>query len=686
MRTSERILTGRASSVLARAAAAALVVAGVLLALSAEASAAIVVAISAPSANQTVSTPTLAVSTQVTSSLALQSVQAQIASVSQSLTFDGTCPGANCWNGSMDLSSLSPGNLTLTVTGTDVNGGTGSAQVTFVYDPPPLVKITSPPAWAVARPQMQVSATCSTCVTLTVAYQGNSIATGVTSVNQMADLSAYDLSTGLLTIVGTDAKSASTIVNVPIEVESSSDLTEALAVSGFILDADCGRALVLDPDQQTLKMYNRAAQTYTTIATVTGNVSATGIPYAFANLTTTGAAFQGSTLYGLYEWNGSTATRIDATGSQGASVAGPYILWGTGSLGSTLLLRDTSQETTTTIQLPVIGDPQTVDSYVVAANGDAFIVGDESLNYRIHRWHAGTLDVVAGPSSVVWELHTDGQNLVYAVGDTFSLLQPDGGTSTVVTSSSFSPTANASIVGISGGLVSYLVLFGGSTQLFEYGPAGATTRLTSYGTGYNAWSIDGMDPLGGVIFEAAGPSGPIERYFASPSASPVHVSGMNGTYRWIDGAWYLSLGRSLFHVPTGEDAGAPSSCTSGGDGGAAVDAGGADAGPSADASASSDGSEADAATTADATTDGGGASSSGAHGGNSSGSGGVGASSGSGGGGGSNSGGGSGGGGGCDVSEAGAPVWGAAWVVVVAGLLAGRRRSGSSRHPSAGAA
>ncbi len=230
-----------------------------------------------------IGTTSMSVSATVTSTNAIQTVQAAVVAAGGQVVVQGQdlTYGQGVWSGVVSLSTAQPGSLTLIVTATDVTQATGSGQLSFVYDLPPTLTVTSPARWSVARPRVTVAASCADedavgCTSLSVSYAGHVVASGVSSIAEEVDLSAYDRSAGQLvfTAVGGNAVEVtaglfaqqSTSVSVDLEVDSTSSLTEVEAVAGQILDADSGRLLVLAPDDQTVEIYDRSTQKYTVIA------------------------------------------------------------------------------------------------------------------------------------------------------------------------------------------------------------------------------------------------------------------------------------------------------------------------------------------------------------------------------------------------------------------------------------
>ena len=90
----------------------------------------------------------------MTSTYQIQSVTATVAGRLTNLTFDATAG----WMGDLSLAGLPLGPQTLSLSGTDVFGNSGQAQVSFVHNHPPVLTILEPTSGSLARPHLHVVA------------------------------------------------------------------------------------------------------------------------------------------------------------------------------------------------------------------------------------------------------------------------------------------------------------------------------------------------------------------------------------------------------------------------------------------------------------------------------------------------------------------------------------------------
>ena len=542
-----------------------------------------------------VGSPSQNVTVAISSILAVETVQAQMGAVELDLAFSETIsPGSEFWAGTLSLASLAPGIYTLTVTATDVDDDVGSAEVTLVYDVPPALAITSPERWTVSQDgHVTAAATCASsnpggCTSLAVYWAPDTtttlegatpLASGSSSINEAIDLSAHNPSAGLLAFVASDTYTnvdGSTahqlnVAYVEVDIDFSPTLSRLETVHGQILDADCGRLLLLDPDGTTAKLYDRATQQYTVIATNLPLNSSYGLTgYA---LTPTGALLatynpEIDTVFPfseLYEWRSNQLSVLDHPDSAvSLAVSGNYAIWAD---DPALIFRDLTAGTNITIS-ETAGN----NSDAVAANGD--VVFWDETNSQIYRWRSGvTTQLTDDSASNIYPL-TDGINVVYtkwlAQSGPFSIALYGSSGEVILdpADSSAGPSPGESYQ-VRSGWAAYTSPWGGGEQVFVYDPQGNTHRLTQFSADS---TIDAMDEAGGVMLLQGG-----ARYFASPAIAPVQVSASAGKAALIGNEWNLMLGDSLLAIATGEDGGS-SSATCGGGNGSDAAAGGLDAG------------------------------------------------------------------------------------------------------------
>jgi hypothetical protein len=386
------------------------------------------------------------------------------------------------------------------------------------------------------------------------------------------------------------------------EVDSGNGLTQVESVSGQILDADCSRLLVLDPNGTTVEIYDRATQQYTVIAsnlplTKTYGLTANALTPVGALLGLYNPLFYNNPYSALLEWRSNQLSLLDQPNSGvSVAVAGNYAIWNDGS-GASLVLRDLTSGTNTMVSSSA-GNWRNG----VASNGDvAFWTGGGSI-CQVNRWRNGTTTQLTSDSYCNAYPVTDGVNVVYEKGSAPTNNPPHSiavyGSNGEVLLDAWDVAREDPWPGrdyeVSGGWTAYNASSQGAVQIFVYDPTGTTHQLTQFGPDPTFGSdpiIDAMDPHGGVMLLFGG-----RRYFASPSVPPVDVGSSDGKAIFFGGTWYLMNGSSLFSVSTGVDGGVS-------DGGTCEPPGQFDAGP--DAQGVGDAAESDASSNDATVADGG---------------------------------------------------------------------------------
>jgi hypothetical protein len=535
-----------------------------LLFTSGSAKAAISILMRSPTPGQIVSSTTLPVTATVSSTYALKSVQAQVQGNVASLTYNGSA-----WSGSLSLAGVALGPQTVTVTATDTMNDVASSQVTFTYDTGPVLTVSSPVRWEVARPTIAIDASCTNCTGILVQYlingesRGMVASTNGTSLNQVVDMSSgpgygpFDGTVGQLEITATNADNLLRSAYVDIEVDGSPNLSVVEEVNGLIYDFDCTRMLLIAPDGQTLQLYDRQTHQYTTIVSDLSDAQAGHL--VVAKLTPNGAIFSSyrptTGTDSVREWAGGQLASLGSIyPANSLVVANGRAIWvsGSGIGAGTLQLRDLVAETTTPISAIAGGSfgscGQDED---LAGNGD-IVFGDTSG--QVDRWRSGSVSTLThDPLTPSGCPLTDGTNVVYESANAVDLVDSTGAVSTLVParqSGAYSqPISTGKDYQVAGGWIAYTASAGGATQVFLRDPSGAENQVSIWGSDTG---IDDLE-LGGVVTVING----TQRYLASTSQPPVDLCGPNGTVRFFDGAWHLMLGRGLFQIATGPGAPVP---------------------------------------------------------------------------------------------------------------------------------
>jgi MYXO-CTERM domain-containing protein len=502
----------------------------VVLALPARASAAITVAISAPAAKTVVNKTSLPVSVVVTSTLAVATVQAQVDAVVVVLTF----AGSGKYTGTLDLTGLASGGKTLTVTATDVQGNIGSAQVSFVYHLPPTITITSPLQDTVARTLLGISATCAQadgtpCASFRVGYVYANKQTSLAallatsadgaSIDRVVDLAALTPGEGLIQFYAQDTTGVVTQSWVSgIDIEKSDKLTEVGLVDGQIVDATCDRLLARDDLAGALSVYDRTTQQSTPVPNSVGSVgrlTATGVrlgtkqapPMVVGRYSLVGV---GNNPVQLIDDVTGIVTQVTANGYQ-------WSLSATGDVAFTSYYQQSSQPANTAL---------------------------------LYLWHNGTTSQLITGDTLNGPL-TDGINVVYGA----SGYQANR---TELANSNGVVVLNASVAGkmgtdyqIAGGWAAFTKVWTNAKQVDVYSTAdGSTKQLTQFGSDT---SIELLDATGGMMVRTTA-----ERYYVSSTVAPILISSSAGQAIIIGDAWHLMLGRYHFRVDVGVAGTSPS--------------------------------------------------------------------------------------------------------------------------------
>jgi hypothetical protein len=232
--------------------------------------AAIGVSITSPQPNE-IDAALVSVAASVTSTYSLSSVQAQLGSQTIPLTASGTS-----LDGSFSLAGVPLGPKVITVTATDILGGTGSAQVTFYHDLPPVPVLTAPTPFTAIHGPVQVVASCTDdkdnpCASLQIIVTNEAnpsspapvALNGTGSINQMVDLSAFDGMTLTIQLSGSDSISQIVTSKSVMFVDLSPNLVPVLTVNGLVLDFDATRVLALDTTTPGLFLIDRATNAAT---------------------------------------------------------------------------------------------------------------------------------------------------------------------------------------------------------------------------------------------------------------------------------------------------------------------------------------------------------------------------------------------------------------------------------------
>lgn len=329
----------------------------------------------------------------ISSTYTLSSVQAQVAGVSQTLTFTATS-----FSGSIDISSVPVGPIMLTITATDSLNNTGSASVGLVHDHRPILTVDVAKGF-VARPSLRLVASCGDidlygCASMAVRVNldGKVIAsTAGASLDETVSLAQYSGKALTLTFSATDTQGLTTTFARDGYVDTNATLVEVARGDGTIFDFDDTRFLFATDN--TLVIRSRIGDPDIVVAS-------TAVPRGC--LTSHGAIWPGG------EWRDGAPLATAATADVVAN--GDYAAWTTETPGIQVYWRNVATNVTTQI---VNGGTAGVGSPSVASNGNlAFVISENIANRGVWRYVGGVLERISTQLYTSAPV-TDGINIVY---------------------------------------------------------------------------------------------------------------------------------------------------------------------------------------------------------------------------------------------------------------------------------
>jgi MYXO-CTERM domain-containing protein len=526
-------------------------VVGIVTFWSFTAGAAIAVNITKPTAGTAIG-DSLPVAATITSAYQLASVQAQVGALTVPLPISASTAGT------LDLTSVPTGSTTLTITATDMQGNSGSAQVVFRHDHAPSLAIAAPLPGTVARPSLPVEATCTDtdaygCATIDVrlgSATGTVLATvNASAMNQTIALDTYSGQQINLYVVATDAAGMTSVSSaLPIYVDTSPRLVEVQSVPAPIVDVDSTRIL------------------YGTTIRTRGTTDDVALPAAVGNtcrLSPSGA------LCNAGEWkNGAvvaTWTTSNPANPPVFAARGNYAIWGApdSAGGNGAYYRDSTAGTTTELANLGYGPVFAED---VAVNGDAVFVIQNTTEdgYPVYLYRGGTFTALTSTTTNAKYQNalTDGINVIYeqryiGIGGGGAYLLTSGGTVTLRADRELGCSLFGQPHALSGGWAAYARPDSGcQTQIWTRAPDDTRTQLSVWST---SSTVDALNDAGQVMMLNTSSLGAY-RYLASPGVFPDAVSSTLGRAIWLDGQWYIVMGRTLYSIApasAGTDGGAP---------------------------------------------------------------------------------------------------------------------------------
>ncbi|WP_437952956.1 hypothetical protein WME98_21235 [Sorangium sp. So ce296] len=493
---------------------------------------------------------------EVSSTLQIARVQAQLGAGSVILTNTGGIT----YKAGISTFGLPYGEHVLTVTATDVEGTSVSAQRTVFQDQIPTAQVLAPTHEAVAHPSLRLAATCvddhpADCSIRATAnfYDTNpstsvELARATAALDTVVDLSAYSGRKFDLKFQMVDIHSSMILLGPTIQVETSPLLEPIDEVPGRILDFD-GTRILFVKRREELFVLDRATR-------ATTRVMKLPYPYQFNDATRAFLTGAGAVMEvpappaidrppsAVYEWRHGALLKLAENGRV-AFVSGDAMAYS----GSGTYVRDLASGTDE-LALGAALDRPSMD---VADDGlFAYVNGRWSLYTRRN----GTSTLLATSGDEITRPVTDGINVVFTKilrsGQPQSILAtPSGQVPLGVVPVARPEGAQTGAYQLHAGYIAFLKGSRGAEQVWLRTPSGAQHQLSSSTPSQlddppARLGHDGISDTGEVMFLT-----PPKRYLGAAGAAPREIGSQLGHARWFEGAWYVVMGNTLFRVDDG---------------------------------------------------------------------------------------------------------------------------------------
>lgn len=509
--------------------------------------------VQSPTDGQTVG-EAMRVTATVVSTYQLAGVTAMAGGRTVSLDFGPYGPrGSNAWSAVLSLNGQPRGSVGLVVTATDVFGHVTDAVLGVVFDRAPVIGVSSPAEGTVARPSIDLVASCADddaagCASLVASVNGTVLARTQSTHSALAqtlDLTAYEGQNISLVVAGTDTAGQSSATTRNLYIESSALLSVRAVVSGPVWDVSGTRILHVDLSAAVPALKIVDSQT-ASVQTVESSPDLIGTSGEYGFLTSTGAIYvHGSASNNvfpfawLYEWRAGVLTQLTGLNSaQSLRIADNWAIY---NLGSSLWRRDLGAGASTLVTSSA-GNWRND----VAANGDVVYWGQD---YNVYRWRAGiTQALTAFPSGGLWNSYpvTDGINVVYRAHtpccgtQTYRLVVHDGTQPSYLTAGTTAEPGPESGYAVAGGFVAYAAEDAtGTLQIWRHG-AGGGQQLTFFGSDSR---IDAILPDGTVLLTQQQ-----KRYRARPGQALQLMGSALGRVIVRDGLPWVLIDRTVLAV------------------------------------------------------------------------------------------------------------------------------------------
>jgi hypothetical protein len=502
-----------------------------------------------PTVNQFVG-ETLRVVVTIVSSFEVSEVNARVGDREAHLTFapDAYCDKFGChpgFAGDIALTGLERGAKIVEIIAQDVQGTIALGFRSFIFDKKPIIHVLAPLQESVATPDIEVKASCTDddpagCDVM-LSVLGHELISAPDSIDTIVDLAEFNGMIVALELQGRDSVGQTVRETRTVYVEPSARLSEVASVAGPIVDVESDRLLyVISGDNgDGLKIHNWATGATTTVSVPAGKV----VDREFSFLTPTGAIYITKDIGGnvlssrIYDWRNGTLENLGQPNSaHSLTVEGDYAIWNEGQL---LFLRQFSAGTVTQVSTSS-GNWQND----VASNG---VVGFWSTDYNIISYKDGTFTELTNDGLRNTYVLTDGTAFIYrkhtacCSNQEYAITLHDGNHEIILTDFREREPLPGTDFQIRNGWVAYTEL-GNNGQLHVWlrSPFDDETQLTFFGSSSH---IDTLADNGEIMLINNG-----IRYLGSITKDISEVSTDLGKSVWIDGSWYVVMGRSLFQV------------------------------------------------------------------------------------------------------------------------------------------
>lgn len=492
----------------------------------------------------------------VDSTFELQEVTAAVQEVESSLTYSTTAyfgrfgpnPG---WIGTLPLENLPKGAHTLSVTAVDLAGNSASANVSFVYNEPPLLTVNQPIAKSVATPGIHVEASCTDeeqedCrIDIKTVFPGNeqTLISREGMIDEVIDLAAFDHSTVTLRFEAVDSSGRITTLDRLVHVESNPRLTPIESVPGRILDVGTDRLLfvVSGTEGEILQTFDRNTGKEEVIFEEPGAL----VSYGY--LAPRGAIFveqSGNVLTArvLHVRNQEVVNLGQSNSAASLLARGRYAIW---NEGMALIRRDLEEGTNVVVSRDAGNWAHDVTSEGVVAYWTS------RNEYQIFRFENGE-NVSLTQDRDLWNTYPriSGSNTIYrkstpcCVNQTYQIALHDGVTETILTPARPYMPAPGLDYSMNGNWVAFAKAGSSQQNQIWVAPIGGTpSQRTFFGTDSR---IVGLNDRGDLIIRNAQ-----VRYISHPNGEFHELGRYLGQTLWFEDRWQVVLGRTLFVLNTG---------------------------------------------------------------------------------------------------------------------------------------